>query len=70
MKKSINLLFLIFLIIPGGMAQEKTTISRSYLSAGIKQIKESANFGFVFNGPQFIYGHYWESSKTRYERRS
>jgi hypothetical protein len=45
-------------------AQEKTNISQSYFSAGLRQIKESANFGLVFNGPQIIYGHHWESSKN------
>jgi len=45
-------------------AQEKTTTKRSYLSAGLKQIKESANFGLVFDGPNMNYGHYWESSKN------
>lgn len=43
-----------------GKTKEKTTNSQSYFSAGLKQIKESANFGLVFNGPDFNYGHYWE----------
>jgi len=64
MKKSICFLFCTFLILMTVRAQEKTNTSNSYLVAGIKQIKESANFGLVFNGPQFIYGHYWESSKN------
>jgi len=64
MKKSICFFFCTFLILMTVRAQEKTNTSNSYLVAGIKQIKESANFGLVFNGPQFIYGHYWESSKN------
>ena len=35
----------------------------SYKS-GIKQIKEDANFGLVFTGPDVIYSHYWEYSKN------
>lgn len=64
MKKSINLLFLIFLIITVAKAQEKTNISQSYFSTGFKQIKESANFGLVFSGANINYGHYWESLKN------
>lgn len=64
MKKSISLLFFSFLIFMAAKAQEKKVISQSYFSGGLKQIKESANFGLVFKGPNMIYGHYWESSKN------
>ena len=62
--KTLILLFFTSLIFMAGKAQEKTTISQSYFSAGFKQIKESANFGLVFNGPNINYGHYWESTKN------
>jgi hypothetical protein len=52
------------MIITVGKAQEKIVVSRSYFSAGLKQIKESANFGLVFNGANINYGHYWASSKN------
>lgn len=64
MKKSISLLFLIFLIIAVGKAQEKTTTSQSYFSTGLKQIKESANFGLVFSGANVKYGHYWAKTEN------
>ncbi len=34
------------------------------IQLGFKQIKENANYGLVFNGPQIAYVHYWESSKN------
>jgi len=62
--KIISFLFFTFLTLLAAKAQEKTTTSQSFFSTGLKQIKESANFGLVFNGPNIIYGHYWESSKN------
>lgn len=62
--KSIPVLFLAFALATNGAAQSKINDHYSYFSSGLKQIKESANFGLVFNGPNLIYGHYWSSIKN------
>ena len=62
--KSVFAFFLIFALATNGAAQSKTVERYSYFSTGLKQIKESANFGLVFNGPNLNYGHYWSSTKN------
>ena len=57
--KTITLILSAFLIILHCSARDKEVISNSYMVTGIKQIKESANIGLVFNGAKVIYGHYW-----------
>lgn len=64
MKAKTILLFLTLLSVLRSTAQNKEIISNSFLNSGLKQIKESANFGLVFNGPEIGYGHYWESLKN------
>lgn len=64
MMKTITLVLSAILIILHCSARDKEVISNSYLVAGFKQIKESANFGLVFSGANINYGHYWESSKN------
>ena len=39
------------------VAQQHHSGGRSYLSAGLTQIKESENFGLVFSGPSLNYRH-------------
>jgi hypothetical protein len=62
------ILFLSIIAISDGYAQLNTGASlkkhMNYCKLGIKQIKEDANTGLVFNGPEAIYGHYWEYSKN------
>lgn len=62
--KTTILLFAILLIMLQSTAREKEITSNSYLVTGFKQVKESANFGLVFNGANINYGYYWELSKN------
>lgn len=55
-------LLISLLIIMQTSASEKEKIRNSFLKAGYKQIKESANFGLVFSGANLNYGHYWARS--------
>jgi hypothetical protein len=70
-KKHIKLVIIVFLsifLIRNGYSQLNTGASLkkhlNYYKSGIKQIRENANFGLVFAGPEVIYGHYWEYSKN------
>jgi hypothetical protein len=56
------LLFSTLLIMLKSTAGKNEMISNSYLVTGYKQVKESANFGLVFNGANLNYGHYWAKS--------
>jgi hypothetical protein len=54
------ILSLIFCLINSFSSAQDNSITRnSFVSAGIPQIKESANFGLVFRGPAFNYGMNW-----------
>jgi len=70
-RRQIKLLIILVLStfsITSGYAQlENGASSRRHMNfykLGFKQIKEDANIGLVFNGPEVIYGHYWEYSKN------
>ena len=53
-------LLLFFLpVVAKSHAQDRIINRTSFLSAGIAQVKESANFGLVFKGPEIKYGMTW-----------
>lgn len=41
-------------------AQDKVVNRHSFFTTGLLQIKESANFGLVFQGPDLTYGMIWD----------
>ena len=70
-KKQMKLLIILFLstfAISNCYAQHNSGASLNkhlnYYKLGIKQIQEAHNTRLVFNGPEAIYGHYWEYSKN------
>jgi hypothetical protein len=62
--KAIIIFSFLFGMLLNCTAQRKTAAGNSNFSTGLKQIKESANFGLVFTGPNVNYGHYWASLKN------
>ncbi len=62
--KSICTLLFVLMILLNCRAQENNLVSNSSYSSGIKQVKESANFGLVFTGPSLNYSHYLASTNN------
>jgi hypothetical protein len=61
-------IILIYLLLPLNIqlfAQINVEARYHYLSSGLKQIKESANFGLVFSGPALNYGYFWSTAKNK-----
>jgi hypothetical protein len=54
------LIFVLLLILPEVCRAQTEKIKDQYLSLSISQLKESLNYGFVYNGPQFRYGRNWQ----------
>jgi hypothetical protein len=63
--RKLNLTIALLLIFSYCLAQEKSVSRNSFLSAGYRQIKEDANFGLVFKGPEVNYGMTWNILKNR-----
>lgn len=58
--KTLKLILLLSFASTFSRAQDNVTHRSSFLSAGLIQIKESANFGLVFKGPEINYGMIWD----------
>jgi hypothetical protein len=54
-------LFLFLILSVAGICKSQTvTVNDQYVVAGLSQIRESMNYGFVFNGPMIKYGREWQ----------
>jgi len=63
--KALRLTLVLSCFLSSAMAQDNKISRNSFLSAGVIQLKESANFGLVFNGPEVIYGMKWVNSNDK-----
>lgn len=65
--KTLKIVLLLSIVATSSLAQYNVTNRNSFLSTGLIQIKESANFGLVFKGPDINYGMIWDikNEKTR-----
>jgi len=57
--KKILISLVLLIVFLNSSAQENNITRYSFFSTGFSQLKESANFGLVFNGPAFNYGMKW-----------
>ncbi len=64
MKFSLILLFWISCLFPV-LSQEVSFLNNSRISLGFRQIKESANIGLVFRGPDLRYEFHWDKPVSR-----
>lgn len=59
--KKFKLTLILLLVFTTCQAQEKLLTRNSFLTAGLSQVNEDANFGLVFSGPAINYGMTWKS---------
>lgn len=62
--KTIKLILFLLITSTTLSAQDKDFSGSSFMSAGLHQIKEHANFGMVFKGPELNYGMAWDFNKV------